>query len=286
MRIKKYRNNEYVLEEGVWVRNPFREAKPLDINSLAQVESALFLKNELQNIRTSYLQMEDDMDLSMEKVVVASDGYRWNERQFSLGSLSNKDVKVIGVNGSLAHWAMVGDAAKVKRTMTFYLANNPYPECMGYLPRSHRYYPNLVASTRTYPKFIKEYKNQPFLYNPTPDADYSGFGFRDVNAVLDDYRNPVCAAISLAVKRGAKKILLLCCDESFEEDRPGSERLGNGLFQYPQQIKCQKIVDRQIFWLREAGIKVGDCSSGIELTNATYIKPEGVVDFFDKETDE
>lgn len=286
MRVKKFKNNEYILEQGVWVRNPFKEAREVDINSLAKEESILFLKNEFENIRTSYLQMDDDFDLRMDKVVIASDGYGWEERQLCLGLLSNKDVKTIGVNGSLARWTMVGDGAKYKRTMTFYLVNNPYPECMGYLPRSHNYYPNIVASVRTYPKFLGSYRNQPFLYNPTPDADYCGVCQKEVNSTLDDYRNPICAAISLAVKRGAKKILLLCCDESFKEERPGAEKMSNGMFQYPQQIKCQRIIDKQLYWLKAGGVEVADCSSGIELANATYIEPEGVCKFFDKDSDE
>lgn len=280
MRVKKFKKNEYVLEEGVWVRNPFCEARPVDINSLVSGEQQMLLKNESENMRRPFLQMDDALDLHMESVVIASDGYDWTEKQFVLASLSNKFVKVIGVNGSLAKWSMVGDEAKLKRTMTFYVVNNPYPECMAYLPRSHKYYPNIVASTRTNPRFLSEYRSQPYLYRPTPDADYSGFAAGDVNAVLDDYRNPICAAVSLAVKRGAKKILLLCCDESFKDERPGAEKMPNGLFQYPQQIKCQKVIDRQAYWLREAGVHVADCSLGIKLNNATYIETENVAKFF------
>lgn len=283
MRTKKFRNNEYVLEQGVWVRNPFCGGRPLDLNSMAKSEASMILENESLNIRSPHMQMDDNVDVSLENVVIASDGYDWGGRQMVLASISNKDAKVIGVNGSLAKWKMVGEEAAAKRTMTLYLVNNPYPECMGYLPRRHRYYPNIVASTRTYPKFLSEYKSQPYLYKPTPDLDYSGAGRGDVSESLDDYRNPVCAAISLAVRKGAKKIVLLCCDESFEDERPGSERMKNGLFQYPQQIKCQKIIDRQIYWLRRAGIMVADCSSGIELENAEYINPEGLVNFLCKE---
>lgn len=286
MRVKKFKNNEYVLEQGVWVRNPFCDGRPLDINSMAKAEAPTMLRNESHNLRSSYMQMDESVELRIENVVITSDGHGWSERQFALASLPNKSVRVIGVNGSLAKWGMVGEKASAKRTMTFYLANNPYPECMGYLPRVHRYYPNLVASVRTFPKFVSEYGSQPYLYRPTPDMDYSGSVRGEVNATLDDYRNPICAALSLAVKRGARKIALLCCDESFADERPGAERMENGLFQYPQQIKCQRIIDRQLFWLREAGIRVADCSSGVELKNAEYIRPEGLINFFDKDGDD
>jgi len=282
MRVKRIKNNEFVLEEGVWIRNPFCESKPLDINSLAKSESSLLLQNESDNLRRPYMQIDEAMDLSFENVVIVSDGHLWEERQLALGDLPSKQVKVLGVNGSLSKWRMVGDGATIKRTMAFYVVNNPYPECMGYLPRYHRYYPNLISSTRTFPGFLREYKNEPYMYRPTQDLDFSGAGFGDVNAVIDDYRNPVCAAISIAAKRGAKKIALMCCDESFEEGRPGSERMENGLYQYPQQIKCQKIIDKHLFWVRSAGIDVVDCSSGLKMNNARYIDAEGLRKFFER----
>lgn len=283
MRIKKSRNNEYVLAEGVWVRNPFCESRALDINSLGGDEIPLFLKNEGQNSKSSHMEMEDMVGVAMESVVIASDGHGWAERQKVLAGLPNALVKVVGVNGSLARWNMVGESAPLKRTMTFYVVNNPYPECMSFLPSRHRYYPNLVASTRTYPGFLEAYKGQPYVYQPTPDLDYSGVW--GAGATLDDYRNPICAALSLAVRCGARRVLLLCCDEAFEDERPGAVRMGNGLFQYPQQIMCQRIIDRQLFWLRRAGVSVADCSSGIEYDNAEYIDFEGVESFFGKEKD-
>lgn len=281
MRIKKQKNNQYRLAGGVWVRNPVCDSRSLDINSLGSRDMCLFLSNEERNMRLSHMQMEDMDGISMENVVVASDGYGWDERQLALASLPNSSVKVLGVNGSLARWRMVGEGAPAKRTMTFYVVNNPYPECACFLPRKHKYYPNMVASTRTNPRFIEEYKGQPYMYRPTPDLDYAGMW--ESCATMDDYRNPVCAALSLAVRGGAKKILLLCCDGAFEDDRPGSVRMKNGLFQYPQQVKCQKVVDGHLFWLKRMGIRVGDCSSGIEYENAEYIKFEDIDSFFAKE---
>jgi len=281
MRIKKFRSNRYVMTEGVWVRDPFCESRAVDINSLDGGEIRLFVSNETKNMTSSHMQMDDMGELSTENVAIVSDGFEWESRQLALGELPNSKVKVFGVNGSLARWSMVGDSAPVKRTMTFYVVNNPYPECMSFLPGRHRYYPNLVASTRTFPKFLEGYRNQPYLYRPTPNMNYSGLG--GSGAHMDDYRNPVCAAVSLAVRNGAKRILLFCCDQAFKDHRPGSVKMENGLHQYPQQIMCQRIIDRQLFWLRRAGIKTGDCSSGIEYENAEYINPEEIVDFFNKD---
>ena len=283
MRIKKFCNNEYLMAEGVWVRNPRSSGDAVDVNEFGKNELPLFLENETGNMRLSGMRI-DDMDRSrLENVVICSDGYGWRERQKVLASLPNQKVKVMGVNGSLARWEMVGEKAESKRTMTFYLANNPYPECRSYLPVKHRYYPTLVSSTRTDPVFLKEYGSEPYFYRPTPDPNYSGIMEKGGHVRLDDYRNPVCAAISLAWRMGVKKMALLCCDESFEDERPGAVKMNNGLYQYPQQIKCQRVIDAQLYWLKQAGVEIADCSSGVEYENAAYINFKDMDSFFTRD---
>lgn len=284
MRIKKFKNNEYIFSDGIWIRNMCKDSVPLDINQLGKNDLQLFLHNECENIRVPSLHMDEYNPFVIENAIICSDGYKWKEKQKILGELSNNLVKVIGVNGSLAKWEMVGEKAEIKRTMTFYLVNNPYPECMRYLPKRHKYYPHLVASTKTNPNFIKEYRSDPFFYKSSQDLNYSGIG-PDNCIRLDDYRNPICAAVSFAWSKGARKIALLCCDESFEDERPGAIKMKNGLYQYPQQIIAQNVIDSQFYWLKEAGVKIIDCSSGIEYKNAEYISIEGLGEFFE-ESDE
>jgi len=281
MRIKKYKNNQYVTTDEIWIRNPFKESKAVDINFLGKEEINIFIKNEEQNIRSSYIEMDKMEEFSMDNIIIVSDGYNWKEKQLILADLPNSDVKIIGVNGSLSQWNMVGKEAVKKRVMAFYIINNPYSESMRFLPKKHSYYPNIVSSTRTYSPFLKEYKTQPYLYRPTPDVNYSGLG--DVGMTLDDYRNPICAAISFAVRRKAKKILLFCCDEAFEEKRPGSIEMKNGLYQYPQQVMCQNIIDKQCYWLKKNAIEIKDCSYGIKYENIEYINFENITDFFKKD---
>lgn len=280
MRIKKNKKNEYILAENVWVRNLCLNLEPFDINHLGKDELKLFLNNETENKKVSSLQIEDIDQVNMENVIICSDGFGWLERQKILGSIPNSLVKTICVNGSLKKWLMVGEKAEIKRTITFYLVNNPYKECIGYLPKQHRYYPNLIASTKTYPGFFKEYKNEPYFYQSPKNELYSGV--RGDYIKIDDYRNPICASISLAWKRGVKKLALFCCDDSFEDERPGSIKMENGLYQYPQQIMSQKIIDKQLYWLSQAGVQIADCSSGIKYENAEYINIENLVSFFEK----
>ena len=57
----------------------------------------------------------------------------------------------------------------------------------------------------------------------------------------------------------------------------------NGLFQYPQQIMSQNIIDQQLYWLRKNEIEIFDHSNGIKYNNAEYIKQDDMFSFFSKE---
>lgn len=280
MRIKKHKRNEFILAEDVWVRNPYCSSEAIDINNMSKNDISLFMKNEVENYKVKSLVSENLSGSSVKNFIICSDGNGWKERQNILASIPSKKALIIGINGSLAKWGMVGNISGLKRVMFAYLVNNPYPECVSFLPSSHRYYPPLVSSTRTHPEFLRKYLEKPKFYTPTKDLNYSGIS-REGCLVLDDYRNPLCAAISYCIKMGAAKIALFCCDEAFCDQRPGSVRMANGLFQYPQQIKSQKIVDAQFHWMRRAGVEAADCSSGIEYSNAEYINPENLSNFFD-----
>jgi hypothetical protein len=284
MRIKKKKNNQYLRSpEGIWVRDFTQKAPKLDINNLTTAaDTQLFLKNELANVHSINAVLEPRLEWP--NVVIVSDGYEFDKVQEALAELPYKKVKIIGVNGSLAKWKMVGESAKVKRAMSFYVANNPYRECARYLPKNHRYFPDCVVSTRTNPKFTQGYEGNLFFYTPTPDETYSPTIRAEVT--MDDYRNPLCAAIYLAHFVKAKKILLFCCDDSFKDERPAAVRLENGLWTYPQQIMSQNLVDTMLHWLKTQEIKVANHSMGTNLANAPYIELDNINDFFLDEDDE
>lgn len=281
MRIKKQNKNKYILtKENIWVRDLCdNTSKQIDINNLYHKETNLWLNNEFENLKRPILDLPE---ITFENLIICSDGYDWKEKQKILGKISNHDAKIIGTNGSLAKWDMVGDQAETKRGMLFYLVNNPYSDCLSYLPKKHNYYPNIIASLRTNPDFIKKYRNEFHFYKPTSDQNYSGHP-NLVNLVLDDYRNPICAALSLSWKLGVKKILLFCCDEAFIDKREGAEQMENGLYQYPQQIMSQNIIDKQLYWLKQNDVEIFDHSSGIKYENAAYIDVDDIFRLFSKE---
>jgi hypothetical protein len=280
MRIKKKHQSEYVRVDGVWVRNPCSSVSPRDINNLTRGDEAMLLQNETLNRKRMFRQVGD---FNWRNVVIVSDGYDFKEKQKALAELPYKDIKIICVNRSLANWHMLGNS-KLQRMIDMYVVNNPHIECLSYLPK-HGYWPNLLASTRTQPQFIDQYRGEVFFYGPAPNDSYTS-PFSETEVTLDDYRNPICAAISFARHVKAQKLLLFCCDDSFDKERPASIKLDNGLWSYPAQLKAQNIIDAQLGWLTKSGIEVASHSSGLKYSNAAYIPIEGIRDFFMQETNE
>jgi len=271
MIIKKHKNkNQYAIVDGVYVRDFTAYGPiPVDLNRLySAADHQLFIENESENI--SYkMPGIDNEEMNHPHVVIVSDGYNFDKHQHLLGKLP-KNVAIIAVNGALRQWKLVGEKAEVKRSINYYVVNNPYQECLRFLPDTHRYYPKCVASTRTNPSFLRAYQGLKYLYSPTENEVYSGIKVRPAYRI-DDYRNPICAALGLAYRFKAYKILLFCCDDSFADQRPTAVGLSNGLWCYPQQMASMKIIDANCHWLKTQNIEVKDFSSAGNYVNAPYI---------------
>lgn len=276
MRIKKKYKNEYVLsslENKVWIRNFTLNAPFIDINHLFDADFKTILINEIYN-DTSNAERIDVGDFNFPQCAIISDGYKFEEKQEILSKLP-KNVIILGVNNALKKWT-------VKRQMNFFVINNPYKEALTQLPIKHSYFPRCISSIRTYHKFVQQYKGHIYNYTPVPQENYE-HNRKDAIYKIDDYRNPICASIGLAYRFKVKNLLLFCCDESFENSRPGAEQLENGLWQYPQNKIAHDIVDANLYWLKESGIKIANHSSGYNFNNAPYISKEEITGFFEEE---
>jgi len=272
-------NNYLLTDHNMWVRNLAKEGVPfVDINkNIRQSDHFVFLENEFKN-NLQKITWIDSEDFDMKKVLIVSDGYKFQEKHKIIANLP-KDVIVIGVNGSLSKWNLPN------RNMNWYLNNNPYEESLHYLPRRNRVLPKCIVSPRTNNRFVSAYKGSKYKYYPVNDKTYTTLGFNEVAWQIDDYRNPICAAIGIAYRFGAEKICLLCCDDSFESFREGSEKLDNGLFQYPQQNIAHGLIDGLFYWLHNHeyyDFEIANCSSSKEYKFATYIKEEEILPFFNK----
>jgi hypothetical protein len=278
-RIKKTKdgNKYYLTSHGMWVRDFTTEQVPFkNLNeSIQQKDYFIYLQNEVFNNMEKYTWIDTE-EFPMKDVLIVSDGYKFNEKQKILSQIP-KTTTIIGVNGSLAKWNLTD------RNMNWYLVNNPYDECMRYLPRRGRSFPKCITSVKTNYKFLNAYKGTKYKYFAVNEDRYSGQKRKEVKMQIDDYRNPICAAISLAYHFGAEKIMLFCCDDSFVDERPASIKIENGLYEYePQQI-VHEIIDGMFYWISNHPIyktMITDHSSSKEYKYASYISEERILQFF------
>ncbi len=277
-KIKKYPDgNEYIkTPQGMWVRNfTIMNAPYKNINKTYKKEDYFtFLRNEIQNSIQRYTWIENENFLH-DTVVIVSDGYDFKNKQTILEKLP-KTTTIIGVLGSLNKWS-------IKKSMDYYLINNPYPTSMKYFNRRSRSMPKCIASLKTNSNFLYNYRGTIYKYMPVHESEYNSKFEKEISLKIDDYRNPICGAIQIAYEFGATKILLFCCDDSFEGERPSSMKLKNGLYQYPQQEIAHGIIDAQMYWLKNIKyeeIQIFDHSSGATYENATYIAEDDIVKMF------
>ena len=274
-RIKKHSNRNHYLHIGdnLWVRNPGIVGVPYaDINQLtAAADHSTLLRNELVNDRMKYPWVDSEK-LQSEKAVIISDGFDFAEHHAKIADLP-KDVDIFAVNGALIKWT------SKKRSPSFYVINNPYTEAMHYLPKTN--FVKCIASARTNFEFLQKYNGTKYRYYPAGDNRFCGMDSKDCLYRIDDYRNPVCAAINLLYRFGVKKLMLAFCDEVFTDERPGSIVGDNGKSYYPQHLTANNLIDGNLFWLkRNNGCKVGQHTVGPKLKAATYIPLEDIAQFF------
>lgn len=285
MRIKKdpTTKNEYIKADGIWIRNFTKPTSvAIDANNLFQASDyRQVIINETGNRNLNRSSISDE-SLYFPKVLIVSDGYDFENKHLVLANLP-KDVAIFAVNGALAKWQLASDSKK-RRAINLYVVNNPYRECLNYLPNKTKYYPTCIASNRTYVEFVSQYPGNLFLYEPSPSKQF-GMEKKDVWHV-DDYRNPICAAINLAFHFRVQKLGLFCCDESFSDERPSSVKLANGLWHYPQHQLSHQVIDTNLYWLthqQKQEVQAVNHSFGPEYKNAAYIKDEeALLHFFNE----
>lgn len=279
MRIKKHTNgNQYLItDQGRYVRN-FTNTNTsfIDINdTIDSKDHFLFLQNETKN-SLQRIQWVDSENIHHPNIVIVSDGYNFKEKHKILSDLP-KNITIIGVNGALCNWEIAN------RSINYYVVNNPYQECVRYLPRRGGIMPKCILSPRTNSEFVRNYRGTKLRYYPTNEQSYTTLGGKEVQWQVDDYRNPICAAIGLAFRFGVEKLLLFCCDNSFKDERAGAKKLENGLWTYPQHEVAHGLIDGNLYWLNNQSyqdVLTCDYSSGLNYKNASYIEEDKVLSFF------
>jgi hypothetical protein len=277
MRIKKHDSgNRYIRAGNVWVRDfTQKNVSAIGLNEMYEsTDYAYIFGNE--ELNKDYPKISDEI-IYFKKIVVVSDGYDFDKRHLFLYKL-DRDVAILAVNKALNKWKLMSPkiAPEMRRSLNAFVVNNPYRECMSYLPeRDSKYYPTCVASIRTNTEFLKSYSGYIYTYIPTPDQN---FGFQRAETYfIDDYRNPICACIGLAYRFGVEKLMFVCCDDSFDDKREAAVQLPNGLWTYEHHLRAHEIIDANLYWLTHnevRDVKVANYSSGAEYQNAVYINNE------------
>lgn len=270
-----YNKNDYCLSSsGHWVRNFTKPiAKAIDINELIPPEDVkLILENEIKNDIKHYPIMEAESQIH-ENVLIIGDGLGHEETLAVIEELP-ANVAIIGVNGIFSKWSS-------KRKLNYYIVNNPYKECINYFPQSLSYWPKCIASIRTYPKFLEAFQGKKFIYYPATTVGYSGVRC-NYDYFIDDYRNPVCAALGIAYKFKAKRVVLASVLELFKQGRSGMERLNEETWFYPQQKMAHSLIDANLYWLQKAKINVHYTQRSLDYKYATYISLKEMRGFFNE----
>lgn len=270
MIIKNKNKNKYILDNKIYVRDFTSDCgMPVDLNELSNdKDKDIFIENEMNNFSKKYPEFEMS---NHNTIIIVNSGFDFHQKQKILSQV-DKNVCIIAVNDALKDWTLLNKMSGFDKAINYYVANNPYEECIGFLPKVHNYYPKCIASTRTNYDFLKSYKGNKYLYNPTPNLNYSGL--YNFNNKIDDYRNPICASLDLSFKFNASKIFLFCCDESFKEQRPGSVSSEDGLYCYPQQIMSNIIIGHMCYWLKNKKVEIYNYSSGCTINNTIHLKTD------------
>lgn len=263
---------KYVLSgDAGWVRD-FTGTSGVILSDTYDTDSLrIAVANESVN-RTYNLPMIDRESITSPHVVVVSDGTDLQAVLPLVNVLSKQKTLIIGVNNSLSAQEFFP---------RYYLSNHPGEESLSLIPRQ-RVLPNLIASCRTNSSFVRKYRQRggvAFVYVPTPSHRFSSNLFKS-NFTIDDYRNPICAAINFAYRWGAMRFTLFAPHDYYSESKAGTQKIRDGVNIYPQQTTAHNYVDGCLYWLREHGCETTAVTSGPIFSNATTLMPHEAEDFF------
>lgn len=231
--------NEYLKCENYWIRNfAGTNVNPVDVNKFFRQEEVSYLvDNEVRNSNHRYPVLEPELFNRFKDVLIVGDGLGFD--QHKLFKMARPNLCCITVNSAARFW-------QASLPIEFLIVNNPSSTAMNGLPiRNH---PKLIANRKTHYPFIKNYKNIIYLYDSVADEEYQTSMSKNSDLHLDDYRNPICAAISLAHKYCKGNLYLAFCSSGYPEEKDGAIKVDENFYQYPAQKTADSIVDGNLFW--------------------------------------
>lgn len=239
---KKHKNtNEYLKIGNYWIRNYVSASvKPQDVNNFYHdVDVRDLIDNEIKNTNLRLGILDTSLFSKFRKWLIVSDGLGFENHKMLERVAS--DVCVIVVNQAARFWQSFVFPE-------YFVFNNPSKASLTALPISR--FPKLIGNRKSYHNFIRNYKNIVYLYDSVADDYYESLISKDSSTHIDDYRNPICAAINLAHQCGGGDIFLGFCSVAYKEHRPGTIEIENGIHQYEVQRTADEIVDGNLFWYK------------------------------------
>jgi len=231
--------NEYMKVDNYWIRNFSKtNVVPKDINNLYDdSDIKVIIENEIKNEKLTAPNLLEE-NIYFDDVLIISDGLGFNDHKNLLQDIRS-NVCVIALNKTMVFWEAI-------KFPDFYLISSPFENCLADIPKKG--YPKLIASRRTCHKFISAYRNVIYFYDPTCDDKYKSPVAKNSSIYIDEYRNPICAALNCAFNFRAKNIYLAYCSDGYKAHRPGCISVDENSFCYPQQQLANNIVNANIFW--------------------------------------
>ena len=257
--------NEYIGVEEYWIRNFGKPSvSPIDINNLYDdKEIYILIDNELKNSKINMPNLLEE-NFSFDNVLIINDGFGFDKHADLLSDLTD-DWCVICIRNAARYWQAV-------KFPDFLLVQNPFNTCLSQMP--DRQFPKLIVSRRTNTRFVVGYRNVKYVYDAVCDRKYQSPYAKASKTYIDEYRNPICAAIGCAFNFNAKNIFLAYCSDAYKETRPGSIEISENLFCYPQQVLANKIVNANLFWQKFTNINCNIFYTGVKnsFTFAKYLQ--------------
>jgi hypothetical protein len=247
--------NQYVLvDPNIWVRNFTKKvAKPVDINNLYnESEYENLTNNELASSIYNYPYLEEGF-FQNKNVVILCDGYGYKESKQYVEKLNSQNYFIICLNTTLSLWE------NKNRTPDLFLNNNSTKDCLRHA--NNKISVPCVCSTRVNMDFYKEHRGPIRRYGITESLNLHFDRLPGQTIRLDEYRNPVCAAVHLCWVNNIKNIILVGCTNGTIEEKMGTIKYGN-LYKLPSQKISDEIIDAMLMWYISANKEATICSIG------------------------
>jgi hypothetical protein len=230
--------NVYLKCDSFWIRNPnVIGSVPQDINNVySDNEIKTYIENEIYNSKLNIPNIETET-FEWETVIIVSNGFGFkNNHQELLDKFPNSRKSiVISANNTPRFW-------ESKRLPNYYVTNNLNDFS------NFKFLPILIAGKRSNPLSIVKYRNMKYFYSHTPSYNFNSPSDRNSLLYIDDYRNPICAALSCCNNYRVQNIVLAFCSEGYDVKRDGMEYISDDVYMYPQQKLANKIINSMIFW--------------------------------------